>query len=190
MIIGLIFYLLIIAVLLALGITVVRTAWFDAPFVPSGNCTLKNIFDAVGIRSGEVFYDLGSGDGRVVREAARRGARAIGIERSLMLVMWARLCAEVRPLRSRSERSDLLISKPQFIRGNFFTRDLSRADIIFCYLMPSAMAKLKEKFERELKPGARVVSRAFKIPGWTPIERLQFGKRGMPIYVYKIKARS
>ncbi|MBI2552828.1 SAM-dependent methyltransferase [Candidatus Uhrbacteria bacterium] len=179
MITGLILYLLLVAVLIALGITVVRTAWFDAPFVPSGSRALKHIFDAVGIRPGEVFYDLGSGDGRVVREAARRGAYAIGIERSRILTWWARLLNVI--LRPPAEGS---LAKARFINGNFLVSDISRADTVYCYLLPEAMAKLRPKFERELKPGARVVSRAFKIHGWTPRQRFQFGKRTVPVYLY------
>lgn len=186
MIVGLIFYFLLIAILIGMGITVVLTAWFDAPFVPSGNRALKNIFDAVGIAPGEVFYDLGSGDGRVVREAARRGARAIGIERSLALVFWSRLVWLIASFRYKrgtvSQRPR--IGQAIFLRGNYFKRDLSGADTVFCYLLPEAMEKLKPKFERELKPGARVVSRAFKIHGWTPLQRFQFGKRTVPVYLY------
>jgi len=50
--------------------------------------------------------------------------------------------------------------------------------------MPKAMEHLKEKFETELKPGTRIFSRAFKIPGWTPQARLQFSRRAPPVYVY------
>ena len=186
MIFGFILYFILIAVLIALGVTIVLTAWFDAPFVPSGNRAIKNIFDAVGIRPGEVFCDLGSGDGRVVREAARRGARAVGIERSIALVFWSRWVAWFDALRERS-RGQHAGSKAIFIRGNYFKKDLSDADTVFCYLLPEAMEKLKEKFARELKPGTRVVSRAFKLHDWTPVSRFQFAPRTMPVYLY-IKA--
>lgn len=183
MIFGFILYFILIAVLIALGITIVLTAWFDAPFVPSGSRAIKNIFDAVGIRFGEVFYDLGSGDGRVVREAARRGARAIGIERSIALVLWSRFsaCFDALYQRSGARRAG---GKAIFIRGNYFKKDLSDADMIFCYLLPEAMEKLKTKFESELKPGTRVVSRAFKLHGWIPTQRFQFGPRTVPVYLY------
>ena len=71
-----------------------------------------------------------------------------------------------------------------FIRGNYLKENLGEADVIFCYLLPKAMTHLKEKFETELKPGTRIFSRAFKIPGWTPRQRLQFSKHSPPVYVY------
>jgi len=149
----------------------------EAPYVPTGRKDTGAILKIAQMRPGEVFFDLGSGDGRFVRAAARLGARAIGIEQSWTLVAWSKMVWWLTP-GARSQGSAL------FIRGNFLKRDLRDADIIFCYLMPKAMEKLKPKFERELRPGTRILSRAFKVPGWVPGERLMFGKRGPPVYRY------
>ncbi len=183
---GLIFYFLVLLALMILGVTVIRTGWFDAPFVPSGSHALKDIFGVIKIRPGEVFYDLGSGDGRVVREAARRGAKATGFERAWSLVLWSRFVWWVVNLFRKRGKNIQKSATGQaiFVSGNYLKADLSKADTIFCYLLPKAMVGLKEKFERELKPGTRVVSRAFKIHDWTPVERFQFAPRTMPVYVY------
>lgn len=144
----------------------------SAPFVPTGRREIAWILREVAeVQPQEIFYDLGSGDGRVVRAAARLGARATGLEQSSALVWWSRLLARGCGI---------------FVMGNYLKEDLRGADVIFCYLMPGAMEKLKEKFERELKPGARVISRAFKIPGWTPTQRFQFRPKSPPVYIYRI----
>ena len=146
-----------------------------APFVPTGGAAMRAIFKQWPMRSGEVFYELGSGDGRVARLAAAQGARAVGFERSRILVLWSRLVSWVNQDLTR------------YVRGNFLSADLSAADTVFCYLFPHLMSKLVPKFEKELRPGTRIISRAFKLPGWTPVERLQFSHRSPPVYLYLVK---
>jgi hypothetical protein len=66
---------------------------------------------------------------------------------------------------------------------NFYNQDLSKADIFFCFLTPKAMLKLSAKFESELKPGTRIISYAFSIPGWSP-EKIIFNNMPGKIYCY------
>ena len=175
--------MLILAVLLIflciiLAIFVFYTAmmvsiFFEAPFVPSSTKATKTMLEAAHIIPGEVVYDLGSGDGRLVRGAARLGAKAIGVERSRLLILCSRIIAFIAKAPTHT-----------FIRASFYDVDLRNADIVFTYLFPNVMEKLKTKFEKELPHGARVVSYAFKVPGWTAKERIQFSPKSPAVYVY------
>ena len=68
---------------------------------------------------------------------------------------------------------------------NFYKQDLSHADIIFCFLTPPTMLKLRDKFEKELKPGTKIISYAFHIEGWQPKKIIQNGYPGK-VFLYKI----
>ena len=132
---------------------------------------LREILD---LKGGEVVYDLGSGDGRVVIELARDSKiRAIGVERSFGLCLWARLMARLRKLRGR------VVIK----RKNMFKEDLREADVVVCYLFPGLMAKLRKKFEAELKPGAIVASFSFLLPDKEPFLAEKSG--GYTILLYR-----
>ena len=82
----------------------------------------------------------------------------------------------------------IIRSRAKFYTKNMFKHDWSDADIVFCYLLPHLMKKLEPKFS-QLKPGAKVVSHAFEIPGWKPARHLVLDKRRKigNIYVYQVK---
>ncbi|MEK7788149.1 MAG: class I SAM-dependent methyltransferase, partial [Chloroflexota bacterium] len=109
------------------------------------------------VQPGETVYDLGSGDGRVLFIAAREfGARAVGVEIDPLKYLWTRAMIALLGLGDRVTVH----------RANFFDVDLGEADVVTLYLLPKANARLLPKFERELKPGARVVAHAFALPAW------------------------
>ncbi|KKU14007.1 MAG: SAM-dependent methyltransferase [Parcubacteria group bacterium GW2011_GWC2_45_7] len=173
------------------------TLWSEAPFVPTGRRDLKRMINLVAIKPGEMVYDLGSGDGRIVRAAARLGAKAVGYEKSLPMVWWSKMLAynvarhfmcrhagdEAHQSRDWCGAGKLPRYNARFVRANYLKQDLSDADVVFCYLMPKAMEHLKPKFEKELQPGTRIISRAFSIPGWKA-EIFRFSKRSPPVYFY------
>jgi predicted RNA methylase len=134
------------------------------------------------LKPGEVFYDLGAGDGRAVMMAARDfGARAVGIELREDLVKKA--------LGSVYEHG--LQGRVTIVNGDMFKVDLISADVVFLYLTTSANEKIKPKLEAELKHGVRVVSHDYEITGWKPFKVDNFcenPKLGYPshtIYLYK-----
>jgi SAM-dependent methyltransferase len=130
-----------------------------APYVPSPEFVIRKMLELAELRSGEKLYDLGSGDGRIVIAAARDfNAEAFGIEIKEDLV--AKSTQRVKELG--------LESRAHIIHGNFLEVDLFDADVVTVYLTTSANAQVKPKLERQLRPGARVVSHDYEFPGWTP----------------------
>jgi predicted RNA methylase len=105
------------------------------------------------INKGDVIYDLGSGDGQALLTASRLGANGIGVEIDPFRVLISKV---VFLLNGKSD-------KIQIVRKNFFDVDLSKATVIFAYLVPKTLAKLKPKFLKELKPGTRIVTFVYKI---------------------------
>ena len=153
--------------------------YFDAPFVPSDPRVIREMLRLANLKKGELLYDLGSGDGRIVFMAAEEfGARAIGVEIREDLVKRAVM---------KAKEKDLL-GRVKFIHGNFFNVDIRDADVVTLFLLTSTNEKLRPKLERELKPGARVVSHEFEIRGWKPdkVVTLNDGLNSHRILLYKI----
>ena len=161
--------------LMLLAAAMLGSTFGDAPFVPTGRSSMRRIMRVAAIAPGEVFFDLGAGDGRFVRAAANAGATAYGFERVRILVLWSRFMIWLQRLSGKAFMR----------RQNIFDADLRAADVVYTYLFPNAMAKLEDKALRELKPGARIVSRAFRFPNWKPEAVHQLGKYSPPVYVYR-----
>ncbi len=155
---------------------------FIAPYVPSPPSVIRQMLVLAGLKCGEVFFDLGAGDGRSVIMAAKDfGARAVGVELREDLVK--------RALGSVYECN--LQNSITIVNSDMFNVDLSSADVVFLYLTTSANEKVKPKLEAELKNGARVVSHDYEIVGWKPIKVDNFcenPKLGYPshtLYLYR-----
>jgi SAM-dependent methyltransferase len=128
------------------------------PFVPTPEQIADLMLDMAEVTAGDVVYDLGSGDGRLVIAAAVRGARGIGIEYEAELVT-----------RSRSNAGAAGVHHlVEFIHGDIFDADVSDADVVMLYLSPEFNLRLRPRLLRDLAPGARIVSHAFHMEDWTP----------------------
>lgn len=155
---------LLIFILVALFFYIFMLAgfWRGAPFIPSSPRVVKDMISLASIKPGEIVFDLGSGDGRILIAAARAGALAQG---------W-----EIHPLLVGLTRWKVwwwkLGQKVKVECGNFWQADWQKADVIMVYLITQRMPELKEKLIYETKPGTRVVSHAFKVPGWEPESQL------------------
>lgn len=150
-----------------------------APFVTSPQPIVERMLQVANLKSGETLYDLGCGDGRIVVEAARGfGAKAVGIELSEPLVRMAK----------QKVHSMGLMDRVQIVQGDIMGVDISPAQVVALYLMTEANSQLKPKLSRELKPGARVVSLDFKIPGWKPskVEKVEAHRHPYTIYLYEM----
>jgi ubiquinone/menaquinone biosynthesis C-methylase UbiE len=125
------------------------------------------------VKAGDVLYDLGSGDGRIITMATKEfHATSVGIDINPFWILWTR--AKIVLFR--------LSDKVKVIWGNFFNHDLSKANIVILYLFQDTNNRLKPKLERELKPGTRVISYIFTFDGWNP-EKVDHESK---IYMYKI----
>lgn len=130
----------------------------DAIFVPTPDDVVARMLDIAGVTSRDTVYDLGSGDGRILLAAARsHGSKAVGYEIDRELVDEARKSA-------RKQRLDSLLT---IHHTNLFTADLAGADVVALYLPSDILTRLLPQFEK-LKPGARIVSHQFRIPGVAP----------------------
>ena len=150
-----------------------------APDVPTPQPIVEKMLEAGHVKPGELVYDLGSGDGRVVITAAQKfGARAVGIE--------------IRPdlCRIATERIKAagLEDRVKIVQGSALRVDLSPADVVTMFLLTTSNERLKPALEKYLKPGTRVISNQFPIKGWKPVEtvRARAGTMSYAIYVYEI----
>jgi len=150
-----------------------------APDFPSPQEVVEKMLEAAHLKPGETLYDLGSGDGRIVITAARKfKAKAVGVE----------LSAELCKLANARVKALGLEDQVRIIHGNLLKVDLRPADVVTIYLLTASNELLRPNLERDLKPGARVVSHDFEIRGWKPltVERVEAEGRPRRIYVYEI----
>ena len=145
-----------------------------ALFTSTASIRINSFLDAVPMNDKELLVDLGCGDGRVLRAAQRRyGVTALGFEVNALAYCLGRILSfGIKGLQIRC--------------SNFWSEDFREADVVFCYLFPDVMKRLATKLEAELRPGTRVVSCNFCVPGWNPLEVLRPNSacHGDPIYVY------
>lgn len=146
------------------------------PFVSLSHKRIKKILELANLNQARLLYDLGCGDARFLVAAVKKypKLKAVGIEINL----WAYLRAQANISLSQVR------SQVKIYYKNFYKINLSQADIIYCYLWPGAMERLKPKLEHELKSGAVVMSYAFPIKNWIKpeIKEIQKGK----LYVYNL----
>jgi SAM-dependent methyltransferase len=130
----------------------------DVGFVATPMSLVEGMLDLAAVGEGDLVYDLGSGDGRIVIAAARRGARGVGIELDSVLVEESRASADTAGVGGRTE----------FRQADLFATDFSPATVVTLYLGRELNQRLRPVFLRELRPGTRVVSQAFDMGDWTP----------------------
>jgi cyclopropane fatty-acyl-phospholipid synthase-like methyltransferase len=148
-----------------------------APFVASPVSVVRKMLECAELKPGEVLYDLGCGDGRIVITAAEEfGAKGVGVDINKRLVQEAR-----KKVKSLDLADDV-----QIIHGSIFDIDLRPADVVTMYLTTGANEKVRPKLEQELKSGARVVTHDFSIPSWQNARNLKFkeGYRSHTIHIY------
>jgi len=132
----------------------------DVVYVPTPQVVVDTMLDMAQVGANDVLIDLGSGDGRVVVTAAKRGARALGVELDRVLLMQARQLAEREKVADRAT----------FREQNLFETDLSQATVVTSYLLPEMNLRLRPKI-LALKPGTRVVAHDYHMGDWLPDQR-------------------
>jgi SAM-dependent methyltransferase len=152
----------------------------DVVWIPSPEPMVEKMLDMAQVTARDFVIDLGSGDGRNVIAAAKRGARAMGVEYNPELVALARRAAAQAGVAENAT----------FVQGDMYEADISQASALILFLIPSNLAKLTPKFIA-LKPGTRIVSNTYEIGGgWEPdaTDRLQPCLTWCVAYLYVVPA--
>jgi len=139
----------------------------DVIWVPTERVVVDKMLDLAKVTPADFVMDLGSGDGRMVITAARRGARALGVEYDPELVALSRRNAEKNGVAGRAA----------FVQADLFETDFSRASVITMFLLPAINLKLRPKL-LELKPGTRIVSNTFDMDDWQADATADLGADG------------
>lgn len=147
----------------------------DVPYVPTPQKVVDGMLELADVKSGDVVYDLGCGDGRIVITAAKEyGATGIGVD--------------LNPERIKEANANAVEAKVKdkvkFFEGDLFDFDFSKADVLTLYLLPDVNLKLKPKILSEMRPGSRVVSHAFTMGDWEPDEKITVD--GRSVYLWTI----
>jgi cyclopropane fatty-acyl-phospholipid synthase-like methyltransferase len=166
-----------VAIVLALTAAVLPAQTPDIHYVPTPDAVVDTMLAAAQVGATDVVYDLGSGDGRIVIEAARKyGARGVGIE----------LDAALNSKAFNNARKAGVADRVTFVQADFFKVDLSEATVVTLFLSPNINQRLQPKLRRELKPGARVVSHRFPMPpGWKPDRDIHV--KGTRVFLWTIR---
>jgi len=136
----------------------------DAVWVPTSSAMVEKMLDMAKVTPQDFVMDLGSGDGRTIIAAAKRGARGLGVEYNQDLVdLSKRLAAEAG-----------VGDKASFAQGDMYEADISKATVLALFLLPSNLEKLAPKFLK-LEPGSRIVANTFWVEGWAPDEMQEMG---------------
>src|SRR5579863_4867636 len=149
-----------------------------APFVASPARVVDRMLALASIRPGETVYDLGCGDGRILIAAVKNyKAKAVGVEISPKLVAQAQ----------ERIRKEGVASEARVVEGDLLETDLTGADVVVIYLATSLNRELRPRMEKFLKPGARVVSHDYAVPGWKPAQVVEAeGRQKHSIYLYQM----
>jgi len=131
----------------------------DVIWVPTPQALVDKMLDMAKVTPKDYVIDLGSGDGRTVITAAKRGAKALGIEYNPNMV----------ELSKRNAAKEGVSDKASFMKADLFESDFSQAQVITMFLLPSINMKLRPKI-LDLKPGTRIVSNSFDMEDWKPDE--------------------
>ena len=153
----------------------------DVVWIPSPGAMVEMMLDLAQVTAADFVVDLGSGDGRNVIAAAKRGARALGVEYNPDLVELSR----------KSAAAEGVAGKAAFVRGDMFAADISKATALVLFLIPDNLTKLAPKF-LALKPGTRIVSNTYEIGGgWEPDEskRLELCMSWCTAHLYVVPAK-
>jgi SAM-dependent methyltransferase len=152
----------------------------DAPYHGTPPDVVLGMLRIAGVRAGDVVYDLGCGDGRIVIAAVRKpGVRAVCVELDPQRLRWARDAAEeagVTPLI-------------RFVQGDLYAVPIEEATVVTLYLMRPANLRLRPRLLKELRPGTRVVSQTFDMGNWEADRTEEVGHPPKTIYLWTIPER-
>ncbi|MGB9606884.1 MAG: SAM-dependent methyltransferase, partial [Bryobacteraceae bacterium] len=148
----------------------------DVPYVPTPHDVVEQMLKLAGVKKGDVVYDLGCGDGRIVVMAAQKfGARGVGIDINPERIAEAKQNAEQAGVADRVK----------FFQQNLFDADIREATVVTLYLLPSVNLRLRPKLQHDLKPGTRIVSHSFDMGDWKPDKEIEYNGRKLYLWIIK-----
>ena len=148
-----------------------------APYVPTSQKMISEILEKASLKKGQHFIELGSGDGRVTRMAVEKfQVDGLGVDIHPLLVLFANWRAKLHKL-----------AHIKFIKQDMFTVDLSQADVVFLFLLPETLVKLRTKLLKDCRKGTLIISHGFKIKGMEDNLEDTIKREIFPTYYYRIK---
>ena len=157
------FVLFLLSFFLSTPFNTAHAQLLDVPYVATPQAIVEAMLDVAKVGPGDYVIDLGSGDGRIVIEAARRGAFGHGMDLDPARVKEAEENAAAAGVSDRV----------QFFEGNIFEADMSRATVVTMYLLQTVNLRLKPVLFEQLRPGTRIASHAFSMGRWEADEHIQ-----------------
>ena len=156
-----------------------REAKKDVPYVPTSPEVVQAMIGLAAVKAGDVVYDLGCGDGRIVIAAVRiAGVRGV--------------CVDIDPERIADSRRNAagagVEERIRFVRGDLFEVPIADATVVMMYLLPEVNLRLRPRLRTELRPGTRVVSHAFSMGSWKPHREIEVGEPpgSTPVYLWLV----
>lgn len=137
----------------------------DVPFVPTTEEAVQAMIKLAGVKAGDIVYDLGCGDGRIVIAAAKLGAKAVGIDIDPQRIKEA----------NENARKAGVENAVRFEENDLFKANFREATVVTLFLLSTVNMKLRPKLLAELKPGTRVVSNTFDMGDWKPEKEITIG---------------
>ena len=159
-----------------------REARKDVPYVPTPPEVVRAMIALAGVKAGDVVYDLGCGDGRIVIAAVQvPGVRGV--------------CVDIDPERIVESRQNARAAGVEgritFVRADLFQTPIADATVVMMYLLPEVNMRLRPRLRTELRPGTRIVSHAFSMGDWKPTREVEVGDppANTPVYLWVIPKR-
>ena len=154
------FYLALILFILIVFGTMAIAGYRGAPWIPTKKKDLDRLINLADIHEGDTIYELGSGDGRILFEIAKRyKVNAVGVEISLLPFIYSK----IKLLLMNTIFAQKMKGKVKIMYKDMFQQNLKLADIVICFLLPKSINELEEKFTKELKKDAKVISYVFPL---------------------------
>lgn len=151
----------------------------DVPYVPTPQEVVDAMLKLGEVKKGDILYDLGSGDGRIVITAAKvYGVKGTGIDINPERIEEAQANAKKEGVTDRV----------RFLNQDLFEANISDATVVTLYLLPSINLKLRPKLWKDLKPGTRIVSHSFDMGDWEPEKRIEVD--GRYLYLWRVPANA